>query len=49
MATLLVSANVLNHSVPAFTEAQRLLEAEASVIGRIIRRIKDRQAGEVHS
>jgi hypothetical protein len=45
MATLLVWANVLNRSVPAFTDAQRLLETEESVIGRIIRRAKHRQAG----
>ena len=38
MATLLVSANDLNRSIPAFTEAQRLLEREESVIGRVIRR-----------
>ena len=37
MATLLVWANVLNRSVPSFTEAQRLLESEDSVIGRVIR------------
>jgi hypothetical protein len=42
MATLLGWANVLNRSVPKFTEAQRLLEGEESVIGRIIRRTKHR-------
>jgi hypothetical protein len=47
MATLLVLANVLNRSVPAFTDAQGLLEDEESVIGRVIRRIKHRQTGEV--
>lgn len=31
MAMLLVWANVLKHTVPAFTEAQRLLEGEESV------------------
>ena len=35
MAMLLVWANVLNRSVPAFTDAQRLLEGEESVIGRV--------------
>jgi hypothetical protein len=47
MATLLVWANVLNRSVPAFTDAQRLLEGEESVIGRVIRRTKHRRTGEV--
>src|SRR5689334_15519787 len=37
MATLLRWANTLNCSVPAFTEAQKLLEDEDSVIGRVIR------------
>jgi len=37
MATLLRWANTLNRSVPAFTEAQNLLEHEDSVIGRVIR------------
>jgi hypothetical protein len=46
MATLLVWANVLNRSVPTFTDAQRILEGEESVIGRIIRRSKHRQTGE---
>jgi hypothetical protein len=40
MAKLLHWANALNHSVPAFTEAQKLLEGEDSVIGRVIRRTK---------
>jgi len=44
MATLLVWANVLNRSVPSFTEAQRLLESEDSVIGRVIRRAKHQKA-----
>jgi hypothetical protein len=48
MATLLVWANVLNRSVPTFTEAQQLLEAEDSVIGRVIRRTKLRQTGSPH-
>jgi hypothetical protein len=47
MAMLLVWANVLNRSAPAFTAAQRLLEGEESVIGRVIRRAKHRQSGEV--
>jgi len=41
MARLLRWAKMLNRSVPAFTEAQRLLENEDSVIGRVIRRSKD--------
>jgi len=40
MSTLLHWANALNRSVPAFTEAQKLLESEDSVIGHIIRRAK---------
>lgn len=43
MATLLVWANVLNRSVPKFKEAQRLLEAEDSIIGRVIRSASQRQ------
>jgi hypothetical protein len=38
MATLLRMANALNRSVSAFTEAQRLLEDEQSVLGRVVRR-----------
>ena len=41
MATLLHWANLLNRSVPAFTEAQTILEEEDSVIGRVIRRAKN--------
>jgi hypothetical protein len=37
MATLLAWANVLNRSVPAFREAQKLLEDEDSPVGRVIR------------
>jgi hypothetical protein len=37
MAMLLRWANALNASVPSFAEAQALLEAEDSVIGRVIR------------
>jgi hypothetical protein len=40
MATLLRWANALNRSVPAFAQAQSLLEDEDSLIGRIIRRTK---------
>jgi hypothetical protein len=40
MAMLLRWANTLNRSVPAFAEAQKLLEDEDSVIGRVIRRVK---------
>jgi hypothetical protein len=47
MAMLLVWANMLNRSVPAFTEAQRLLEGEDSVIGRVIRSAKNRKASEI--
>ena len=47
MATLLVQAGMLNRSVPAFTDAQRLLECEDSVIGRVIRRSKHRQTGGI--
>jgi len=38
MTTLLLFANVLNLSAPTFAEAQKLLEGEDSLIGRIIRR-----------
>ncbi len=38
MTTLLRWANALNRSVPAFGDAQELLQGEDSVIGRIIRR-----------
>jgi len=38
MAMLLGWANVLNRSVPAFAVAQRVLEDEESIIGRVIRR-----------
>ena len=40
MAMLLRWANALNRSVPAFQDAQSLLEREDSVIGHIIRRAK---------
>lgn len=49
MTTLLVWANVLNCSVPAFADAQRLLEGEESVIGRVIRRAKHRQPGHANT
>jgi hypothetical protein len=44
MANLLGIANWLNRSVPAFKEAQRLLENEESVLGRVIRNASDRQS-----
>ena len=44
MATLLVWAKALNSSVPAFAEAQSLLEAEESILGRIIRRAKQQKS-----
>src|ERR1700719_1490585 len=47
MAMLLVWANVLNRSVPAFTEAQRLLEGEDSVVGRVIRSAKNRKSTDI--
>ena len=47
MAMLLVWANVLNRSVPTFTEALRLLEGEDSVLGRVIRSAKNRKATDV--
>ena len=47
MAMLLVWANVLNRSVPAFTEAQRLLEGEDSVVGRVIQCAKNRKTADI--
>jgi hypothetical protein len=38
MAALLGIANAFNHSVAALREAQRLLENEESVLGRVVRR-----------
>lgn len=40
MAMLLRWANALNHADQGFAQAQSLLEAEDSVIGRVIRRVK---------
>jgi hypothetical protein len=40
MTTLLVWANVLNRSLPSFADAQRLLEDEDSIIGRLIQRAR---------
>ena len=40
MAGLLGIANALNGSVPSFAEAQKFLEGEDSVLGRVIRRAK---------
>jgi hypothetical protein len=42
MAALLRWANTLNRTMPAFTEAQKLLEGEDSVIGRVIRRAQSK-------
>ena len=47
MAMLLVWANMLNRSAAAFSEAQRLLEGEDSVIGRVIRAAKHRKASDI--
>ena len=47
MAMLLVWANVLNRSVPTFTEALRLLEGEDSVLGRVIRSAKNRKPTDI--
>jgi hypothetical protein len=41
MTTLLVWANGLNRSLPEFAEAQRLLEDEDSIIGRLIQRARE--------
>ncbi len=40
MAILLRWANSLNRSVPAFKEAQKTLQDEDSIIGRVVRRAK---------
>jgi hypothetical protein len=40
MATLLGIASALNRLVPSFAAAQKLLEPEDSVLGRVIRRAK---------
>jgi hypothetical protein len=47
MAILLACANVLNRSVPTFTEAQRLLEGEDSAVGRVIRDAKNRRGADI--
>ena len=47
VAMLLVWANVLNRSVPAFTEAQRLVEGEDSLLGRVIRSAKNRKTTDI--
>ena len=47
MATLLVWADMLNRSVPASKEAQRLLEGEDSVVGRVIRSAKNRKTTDI--
>src|ERR1700756_2650244 len=43
MATLLRWANALNASVPTFAQAQAVIEAEDSVMGRVIRLSKHSQ------
>lgn len=43
MATLLVWANALSGSVTTFVDAQRVLEEEDSVIGRVIRQARHQQ------
>jgi hypothetical protein len=47
MAALLEMASALDKSDPRFTEAQKLLEAEDSVLGRVIRRRKMRQFASI--
>ena len=47
MAMLLGWANVLNRSVPAFTEAQKLLEGEDFMLGRVIRSAKNRKPTDI--
>jgi hypothetical protein len=47
MAMLLVWANGLNRSVAAFTEAQKLLESDDSVLGRVIRAAKNRKPATI--
>jgi hypothetical protein len=47
MAMLPVWPNVLNRSVPAFTEAQIVLEGEDSVVGRVIRSAKNRKTADI--
>ena len=46
MTMLLVWANGLNRSLPAFADAQRLLGDEESIIGRVIRRARRQKAGK---
>src|SRR5579864_9324585 len=41
MTMLFIWANLLNRSAPAFVEAQKLLENENSVLGRVIRSAKN--------
>jgi len=47
MAMLLLWTNALNRSVPAFTEAHRLLEDEDAVLGQVIRSAKNRKASNI--
>jgi hypothetical protein len=46
MAMLLHWANTLNSSNPAFMQAVNLLEADDSLLGRVIRRTKASQVNE---
>lgn len=43
MAMLLRLANCLNRSVVAFSEAQRVLESEYSLIGHVVRRASQKE------
>jgi hypothetical protein len=47
MSMLLAWANVLNRLDPTFADAQKLLEDEDSVIGRVIRGAKNRKPSDV--
>nr|HEV7955268.1 hypothetical protein [Candidatus Acidoferrales bacterium] len=47
MATLLVWANALIRPASEFIEAQRLLESEDSIIGRVIRSAKNRKSADI--
>jgi hypothetical protein len=49
MAMLLDWANLLDCSVAAFTDAQKLLEGEDSAVGRIIRNAKNRKTTDIAS
>ncbi|HTZ73516.1 MAG TPA: hypothetical protein VMB47_06325 [Candidatus Aquilonibacter sp.] len=47
MAMLLVWANFLNRAAPAFQEAQKVLENEDSLLGRVIRDSKTRKPTDI--